>query len=137
MDVANSLPTDPANGVTARGTLTLQTLAMPRDANPNGDIFGGWLVSQMDLAGAIMARRVAGGRVTTVAIDRMSFHLPVLVGDLVSCYALVTSQGRSSMHIAIEVWAGREDLDGMRRVTEANFVFVALDTNGRPRPLKP
>ena len=119
------------------GTLCIQTIAMPRDTNPNGDIFGGWLVSQMDLAGAIMARRLAGGRVTTVAIDRMNFHLPVVVGDLVSCYATLTGQGRTSMHIAVEVWAGREELDGMKRVTEANFVFVAIDEQGRPRALAP
>lgn len=124
------------NDPAPQGSLSLQTLAMPRDANPNGDIFGGWLVSQMDLAGAIMARRVAGGRVTTVAIDRMSFHLPVLVGDLVSCYTQVIRRGTTSMTIAIEVWAGREDEGGMRRVTEANFVFVAIDAQGKPRALK-
>ena len=121
----------------AKGTLCIQTIAMPRDTNPNGDIFGGWLVSQMDLAGAIMARRIARGRVTTVAIDSMSFHSPVLVGDLVSCYAREIKKGRSSIQVAIEVWAGQESLYGLKKVTEANFTFVAIDRSGRPRPLEP
>ncbi len=121
----------------AKGTLCIQTIAMPRDTNPNGDIFGGWLVSQMDLAGAIMARKIAKGRVTTVAIESMSFHSPVLVGDLVSCYARELKKGRSSVTLGIEVWAGQENLYGLKKVTEANFTYVAIDRSGRPRPLAP
>ena len=114
------------------GELALQTIAMPADANFNGDIFGGWLVSQMDLAGAVTARKTARGRVATVAIDSMAFLRPVPVGAVVSCYTRMQDIGRSSMQILVEVWIV-EDEGGLAKVTEGHFTFVAIDENGRTR----
>jgi len=112
---------------------------MPADANPSGDIFGGWVLSQMDIAGGLAAAHRAGGRTTTVAVEAMSFHLPVYVGDEVSCYAEVVRVGRSSMSVAVETWARRRATgatDGeVVRVTEGVFIYVALDKTGRPRPV--
>ncbi|MDF1821236.1 MAG: acyl-CoA thioesterase [Alcanivoracaceae bacterium] len=116
------------------GELALQTIAMPADANWNGDIFGGWLVSQMDLAGAVMARRVARGRVATVAIDSMSFLRPVPVGSVVSCYSKLGDVGRTSMQILVEVWIG-DHTNHQSKVTEGQFTFVAIDQTGRTRPV--
>jgi acyl-CoA thioesterase YciA len=118
------------------GDLSLQTIAMPRDTNANGDIFGGWLVSQMDLAGGVAAPATAGGRVATVAIDRMSFMVPVKVGAIVSCYTEVIAIGRSSIEVNIEVWATDATRRQPTKVTEGVFVFVAIDENGRTRPVK-
>ena len=118
-----------------RGLLTIQTLAMPADTNANGDIFGGWLVSQMDLAGGILGKMVSGGRVATVAINNMQFILPVKVGDLVSCYVKLIKQGRSSMHIHIEVWTENFQTAIDHKVASGEFVFVAIDDNGRSRPI--
>lgn len=119
------------------GELALQTIAMPKDTNSNGDIFGGWLLSQMDLAGGIAAAKVARGRVATVAIDRMSFMVPVQVGAVVSCYTDVLSIGRSSIHVQVEVWSSVTGSVGEpgshNKVTEGTFVFVAIDENGRTR----
>jgi acyl-CoA thioesterase YciA len=117
------------------GELVLQTIAMPRDTNANGDIFGGWLVSQMDLAGGVAASKRARGRVATVAIDRMSFMVPVRVGALVSCHAELLSIGRSSMEISIEVWASYASTREITKVTEGTFIFVAIDDNGRTRAI--
>ena len=114
------------------GDLALQTIAMPRDANYHGDIFGGWLVSQMDLAGAVCARRTARGRVATVAIDSMVFLRPVPVGSLVTCYAKLLGVGRSSMQVLVEVWIGDSAAD-RQKVTEGKFTFVAIDEHGRTR----
>lgn len=119
------------------GELALQTIAMPKDTNASGDIFGGWLLSQMDLAGSVAAARVAAGRVATVAIDRMSFMVPVKVGALVSCYTQVLAVGRSSIQVQVEVWSrlGHTSVtapDG-QKVTEGTFVFVAIDEKGRTR----
>jgi len=113
----------------------LRTLAMPADANPNGDIFGGWVLAQMDLAGAVLAAEVALGRVATVAIEAMRFHKPVAVGDLVSCYARVERIGTTSLAVRIETWARRREGGLEVKVTEGLFVYVALDTAGRPRPV--
>ena len=118
------------------GTLTLQTLAMPADTNPNGDIFGGWLMSQMDLAGAIMAQEYAQGRVTTVAVGGMTFLRPVPVGATVSCYAEALETGRSSIRTLVEVWIKSSSGEAVEKVTEGEFVYVAIDNNGRTRPLK-
>jgi len=118
------------------GDLALQTIAMPRDTNASGDIFGGWLVSQMDLAGAVAASAAARGRVATVAIDRMSFMVPVKVGAIVSCYTEVIAVGRSSMEVNVEVWATDPGRGDRTKVTEGVFVFVAIDENGRTRPVK-
>ena len=113
----------------------LRTQAMPGDANPNGDIFGGWVLSQMDLAGAVPATALARGRVATVAVEAMRFHKPVLVGDLVSCYAQVERIGTTSITVRIETWARRRFSDEDVQVTEGTFVYVAIDEEGRPRPV--
>jgi len=129
------MTTDEFDDPTPNGELALQTIAMPSDTNPNGDIFGGWLVSQMDLAGYITAGRVAQGRVATVSIDRMSFLVPVAVGSVVSCYTDVTHIGRSSIHITVEVWAAESSSLDQSKVTEGNFIFVAINANGKTRPI--
>lgn len=114
----------------------MQTIAMPKDTNANGDIFGGWLVSQMDLAAGILSKQVSEGRTVTVAIREVNFLLPVKVGSTVSCYACLTRRGKSSMDIAIEVWISKFAAhDDLRKAAEGQFVFVAIDENGRPRPL--
>ena len=119
----------------ARGELTLQTIAMPADTNPNGDIFGGWLVSQMDLAGGIAASKVARGRVVTVAIESMTFLTPVQVGAVVSCYTEVIKVGRSSIRIKVEVWQYPRTTFVSERVTEGEFVFVATNDDGSSRAI--
>ena len=118
------------------GDLALQTVAMPKDTNPNGDIFGGWLMSQMDIAGMVTAAEVAGGRVATVAIDAMAFLTPVHVGAVVSCYCDVLEIGRSSIRIIVEVWINSQHDGEPIKVTEGEFVFVAIDDNGRTRAIK-
>lgn len=117
------------------GDLALQTIAMPKDANFNGDIFGGWLVSQMDLAGAVTANRIAQGRVATVAIDTMVFLSPVAIGSVVSCYCSVLNVGRSSISLNIEVWAKHPKTQELRKVTEGKFTFVAINEDKRTRPI--
>ncbi len=119
-----------------RGELAIRTLAMPADANPSGDIFGGWVLAQMDVAGGITAGQLARGRVATVAITAMTFHLPVYVGDVLCVYAEVERVGRSSISIHLESWASRGRLSERVKVTEGEFVFVALDANGRSRPVQ-
>lgn len=115
---------------------SLRTIAMPADANANGDIFGGWMLSQMDLAGSIIATQKAGTRVATVGIEAMSFKLPVFIGDEVSCYCKIVHVGRTSIAVHIESWArGRLD-DTARKVTEGKFTYVAIDGEGRPIPVK-
>lgn len=109
---------------------------MPADSNANGDIFGGWLMSQMDLGGAILARNTAHSRVTTVAIDGMSFLHPVCVGDTVSCYAKLISIGRTSMKIDVEAWVQRYTDGSTHRVTEGAFTYVAIDAAGKPHSVK-
>lgn len=127
---------DPTPSSEPRGEIVIRTIAMPADTNANGDIFGGWLVSQMDLGGAVLARKVAASRVVTVAIDAMSFVEPVNVGDTVSCYALLERIGRTSMRIAIEVWSHHYAEERERRVTHGVFTYVAIDSAGRPHPVK-
>ena len=111
----------------------LRTVAMPADANANGDIFGGWLLAQMDLAGGSVASQRAQGRVATVAITGMTFHRPVFIGDEVSCYAAVTHIGRSSITIHIETWVRRHLSSERVKVTEGIFTYVAIGTDRRPR----
>jgi acyl-CoA thioesterase YciA len=118
------------------GEVVIRTIAMPGDANANGDIFGGWLISQMDLGGAILARGTTHGRVTTVAVDGMSFLRPVNVGDVVTCYAKLISIGRTSMKIAVEVWVQRYADSTLQRVTEGTFTYVAIDERGKPQPVR-
>ena len=113
------------------------TIAMPADANPAGDIFGGWLLSQMDLAGSTVATRRAKGRVVTVAITAMTFHRPVFVGDEVSCYGEMIRTGRTSMTVRVEAWRRHLPSDEVRKVTEAIFTYVAIGESRRPRRLPP
>ena len=120
-----------------RGDLTVRTLAMPADTNANGDIFGGWVMSQMDQAGGIAGVERAQGRVVTVAVDGMTFIQPVRVGDVLCVYTRVGHVGRTSMKIEIEAWARRFRSRGRDKVTEATFTFVAIDDEGRPRPVPP
>ncbi len=115
----------------------VRTLAMPADANPSGDIFGGWLMAQMDIAGGIVAGVRARGRVATVAVDGMEFHQPVYVGDLVSCYAEVARVGRSSIAIKVETLARRRQGGETVKVTEGTFTYVAIDDDRRPRRVPP
>ena len=117
------------------GELVLQTLAMPKDTNSNGDIFGGWLLAQMDLGGAIAAREAAKGRVTTVAVGSMAFLRPVPVGATVSCYCEVVEIGRSSIKTLVEVWVRQCQKDDQQKVTEGEFIYVAIDDKGRTRPV--
>jgi acyl-CoA thioesterase YciA len=118
-----------------RGDLAILTLAMPADTNPSGDIFGGWLMAQMDLAAGMIGAIRAEGRVATVAVDGMSFHRPVAVGATVGCYGEVVHVGRTSMRVRIETWVRRGRVGGEVKVTEGTFTMVALDTTGRPRPV--
>jgi len=120
-----------------QGDLALQTIAMPKDTNANGDIFGGWLLSQMDMAGAITAADVAHGRVATVAIEGMTFLTPVHMGAIVTCYCDVLEVGRSSIRIVVEVWINSQHDGEPIKVTEGEFVFVAIDQNGRTRTINP
>lgn len=119
------------------GTLCLQTAAMPADTNPNGDIFGGWLMAQMDIAGGIAARPRAGGRIVTIAVDAMVFHKPVSVGDVVCIYAALERVGRTSLAFMIEAWVIRRDTMAREKVTEGRFTYVAVDAAGRPRAVPP
>ncbi|MFK8042655.1 acyl-CoA thioesterase [Congregibacter brevis] len=118
-----------------QGELAIQTIAMPKDTNASGDIFGGWLLSQMDLAGAITAEEVAKGRVATVAIDGMAFITPVHVGAVVSCFCDVIEIGRSSIRIMVEVWINSPHDGDPIKVTEGEFVFVAIDDQRRTRTI--
>ena len=114
----------------------LRTVAMPADTNANGDIFGGWVMAQMDIAGAIPAIRKANGRVATVAVDSMRFHRPIQVGDLVSCFAEIVKIGRTSITVHVDTWAERRTNGKAVKVTEGNFVYVAIDKKGEPRPVE-
>jgi acyl-CoA thioesterase YciA len=124
-------------GTAPSGALTLQTIAMPADTNANGDIFGGWLMAQMDLACSVLARQRARGRVATVAVEGMTFHRPVRVGDVLSMHAELLSEGTTSMVIDVEAWVTRLPEGERMRVTEAKFIFVAVDQAGGKRPLPP
>lgn len=119
-----------------RGKLTLRTLAMPADTNPSGDIFGGWVMSQMDIGSALCASERTRTRVVTAAVDSMSFIEPVYVGDVLCVYCEIDQIGRTSLKVHVEAWA-RRDRHGKRvQVTQGTFVFVALDKNGKPMCIK-
>jgi acyl-CoA thioesterase YciA len=118
------------------GELVIQTIAMPKDTNANGDIFGGWLMSQMDLGSGILAAKTAKCRVMTVSMEGMSFLQPVRVGDTVACYARVERIGRTSMTIPVEAWVHRHRTGEPLRVTRAVFTYVAVDSKGKPIPVK-
>ena len=128
-------PASPAPAAPS-GDVVIRTIAMPAVANANGDIFGGWLVSQMDLGGAILARNTALSRVTTVAIDALTFVSPVSVGDTVSCYASLERIGRTSMRISVEAWVHHFLTRTQVRVTAGMFTYVAIDAAGKPHPVK-
>ena len=115
---------------------SLRSIAMPADTNPNGDIFGGWILSQMDLAGGSHAFFEAQGRVATVAVTAMKFHKPVNVGDEVSCYCATERIGRTSITVRVETWVRRRRLAEEEQVTEGLFTFVAVGLDGQPRPVK-
>jgi acyl-CoA thioesterase YciA len=119
------------------GDLTVRTIAMPADTNANGDIFGGWVMSQMDQAGGIAAVERSQGRAVTVAVDAMTFIRPVRVGDVLCVYTRIDRVGRSSMKIEVEAWARRFRTQLREQVTEATFTFVAIDDEGRPRAIEP
>ncbi|CCD87177.1 Acyl-CoA thioester hydrolase [Bradyrhizobium sp. ORS 285] len=127
---AHAPPTEP------RGDLCIRTLAMPADTNANGDIFGGWLLSQMDVGGGVFAAKVAKSRTVTVAIEAMNFRKAVYVGDLVSVYAHLVRVGRTSMTVRLEAWVLRRKEEQPILVTDGNFTYVSIDDNGRPQPIK-
>ncbi|WP_075215382.1 acyl-CoA thioesterase [Mongoliimonas terrestris] len=132
------MPDSPAQALDQpRGDLTVRTIAMPADTNANGDIFGGWVMSQMDQAGGIAGVERAEGRVVTIAVDGMTFFRPVKVGDVLCVYTTIESVGRTSMKIHIEAWARRFRTNIREKVTAATFTFVAIDDEGRPRPVPP
>lgn len=118
-----------------KGTLTIRTQAMPCDANAAGDIFGGWVMAQMDLSCGIRAAERAGGRVVTAAVREMSFAKPVKVGDTLCIYTDITKVGRTSITLKVETWAQRYLSQQMDLVTHGEFVMVALDANGKPTPI--
>jgi acyl-CoA thioesterase YciA len=120
-----------------RGALTVRISAMPADTNANGDIFGGWVLSRMDQAGGIAGVERARGSVVTIAVDAMTFIRPVWVGDVLEVYTEVESIGRTSMKVHVEAWARRFKTHVHEKVTDANFTFVAINDNGRPRPIPP
>ena len=119
-----------------KGELVIQTIAMPKDTNRDGDIFGGWLVSQMDLGSAIIAGKIAKSRVVTVAIEGMSFLNPVRVGDTVACYGWLEKIGTTSMRICIDVWVTRYKTGERVKVTSGVFTYCALGSAGKPIPVK-
>ncbi len=120
---------------TPRGELQLRVIAQPKDTNSNGDISGGWLVTHMDMAACIAAGRIAQGRTTTMAIGDMSFVRPVKVGSVICCYTRILGMGRSSIRIGVEVWSRMPEDEERHKVTETEFVYVAIDENRRIRPL--
>ncbi len=129
--MANDTDTEP------RGDLCIQTVAMPADTNPSGDIFGGWLLAQMDIAGGIAARNLSGGRTVTIAVESMTFKKPVKVGDVVSCYAELERQGTTSVTFRVEVWSRRHESFVREKVTEGVFTYVAIGPDGTPRKIDP
>ncbi len=120
---------------TPLGELTLRTMAMPADTNAAGDIFGGWVLSQMDLSAGIAAGQRAAGRVVTIAVDKMKFIRPVHVGDVLCVYSRIGRVGTSSIEVQLEAWALRHRFGHREKVTQATFTMVAVDEDGRPRPV--
>jgi acyl-CoA thioesterase YciA len=118
-----------------RGNLTVRISAMPADTNANGDIFGGWVLSRMDQAGGIAGVERARGRVVTISVDAMTFIRPVKVGDVLEVYTEIESIGRTSMKIHVEAWVRRFETHHEEKVTDATFTFVAIDKDGKPRPI--
>lgn len=128
------------NSLDPQGSLLLRTLAMPSDANVNGDIFGGWIMAQMDLGGGILAKELSQGRTVTVAVDAITFLKPVNIGDIVCCYGKCVKTGRTSMTIQIEIWVKKvlnQGISNKQCVCRACFTYVGVNEHGRPRPLPP
>ncbi|MGX1104964.1 acyl-CoA thioesterase YciA [Bradyrhizobium elkanii] len=125
-----------SNDAEPKGDLCIRTLAMPADTNANGDIFGGWLLSQMDLGGGVFASKVAKSRTVTVAIDAMNFRKAVNVGDLVSVYANLVRIGRTSITVHLEAWVLRRREQQSILVTDGNFTYVSIDEQGHPQPIQ-
>ena len=117
------------------GVLSLQKIAMPADTNWSGDVFGGWIVSQMDLAGAIHVERLSKGRCATIAINEMTFLVPVKVGNVISCYTKILKVGNTSVQVQIEVWNSHDNSREPIRITQGVFTFVAVDVNGNKRQI--
>lgn len=120
-----------------KGDLTIRVLAMPADTNPSGDVFGGWLLSQMDIAGGVFCRKIAKGRVVTVAIDSTTFKLPVFVGDTLCCYVHLIRKGTTSITVQIEAWVNREygEEGSSIKVTEGQYTYVKVDEDRNPVPI--
>ena len=131
--------TQPVTGLDAEptGDLTIRTVAMPADTNANGDIFGGWLLSQMDLGGGVFASKIGKSRTVTVAIEAMNFRKAVYVGDLVSVYANLVRVGRTSITVHLEAWVVRRKELQSILVTDGNFTYVSIDEQGHPQPVRP
>ncbi|HMT93235.1 acyl-CoA thioester hydrolase YciA [uncultured Thiothrix sp.] len=130
---------DETQDLQPKGHLLLRTVAMPADTNPNGDIFGGWIMAQMDISGGIMAKELAQGRVATIAVNAMKFIRPVKVGDVVACYGSLVHTGTTSLTIHLQTWvkpAWRDPESDLFQVTEADFVYVAIDEQGKKRALR-
>jgi acyl-CoA thioesterase YciA len=118
-----------------QGELTIRVLAMPADMNPSGDIFGGWILSQMDIAGGVFSRKLVKDRVVTISVESTTFKLPVFVGDTLCCYVSVSKKGRTSICVKIEAWVNRDGSDRRIKVTEGEFTYVNIDSNRKPSPI--
>jgi acyl-CoA thioesterase YciA len=118
-----------------QGELTVRTMAMPKDTNPIGDIFGGYLLSQMDIAGGIYTQKIAQGRTVTIAVDSMTFHKPLNVGDILCCYCDTIKIGRTSIAVKVEAWTIRKFQSDREKITEGVFTYVAIDDDRKPRPI--
>ena len=129
--------TEPINSKEPIGELSIRTIAMPGDTNPAGHIFGGWVLSQMDMAGAIHAASLTRTRVVTIAVDSMKFHKPIHIGDEVSCYTSVERTGKTSLSIHIETWVRRERHGSPLMVTAGHFTYVSIDEDGAPAAIEP
>jgi acyl-CoA thioesterase YciA len=119
----------------AEKELVIKAVAMPSDLNPHGDMFGGWIMSQMDLAAYVHARKLTKARIVTIAVDKLVFHKPVYMGDCVMCYATTTRTGRTSITVHVEVMVERLENNAIELVTEGHFVFVSIDSDRKPIPL--
>ncbi|MCP4911966.1 MAG: acyl-CoA thioesterase [Oligoflexia bacterium] len=124
------------NSASPEGELIVRTLAMPADTNPDGDIFGGWLLSQMDIAGGIFSKKYVKGRTVTVALESMTFHKPVFVGDVLCCYAKLIKVGKTSIRVKVEAWTIRAYKEDRIKVTEGEFIYVAIDGNRAPKVIE-
>jgi acyl-CoA thioesterase YciA len=137
MDETREVHAPPNYEIEPCGDLSIRTLAMPADTNQNGDIFGGWLLSQMDIGGGIYASKIAKSRTVTVAIEAMNFRKPVFVGDVVSVHANLVRIGKTSVTVHLEAWVLRRKEMHSILVTDGNFTYVSIDDNGRPQVIQP